>query len=123
MNNYSSKFKPPAPIGTITITNPNTQKSLDAQMIIDSGSDETCLPEGIIAQLGVGWLTSHKYVENFDGQIYSRTAFLADIGHYGNKLEKRFFITVPGEIGLLGRDIINLYNLQLNGIDLRWKYI
>jgi hypothetical protein len=110
-----NQFEPPAPVVTIEIIHP-TQKNIKTfiEMQLDSGSDVTCIPAEInneIPHLRSGYLVAEDY--NGD-QVRQTTRFITvKIGQ--NEFPAIEALEINGEIGLLGRDILNKYRTILNG--------
>jgi predicted aspartyl protease len=122
MNRYDINFMPPAPVTEIKIINPNNGNNITARMQIDTGADCSCLPSAILDKMGKGWITTNKTVRDFDGNKVECKAYNAIIEYFGASYNKRFYIRVQGDVGILGRDIVNEYKIELDGKRGVWKH-
>lgn len=115
------RFDPPAPLVTIQIIHPSQKETkTNAEMKLDSGSDITCIPISInkeIPHLRSGFILADDY----DGNRTVRTTRYVTL-----KIGKKEFpaievIEINDEIGLLGRDILNLFKTNLDGPNLEFE--
>jgi hypothetical protein len=113
------RFSPAAPILETQITHPNkTSRKIKMEMQLDSGADMTCIP--LVINEDIPNLRSGSVkVEDYNGIIsIKRTRFiLLVIGEQELLTEA---IEVEGEIGLLGRDLLNKYRTILDGSKLEF---
>ena len=121
---YSKKFTPPAPITKLRILAVGGDVALrqnycEAQ--VDSGADMTVIPSSLFSKKP----RVYGYVDvvAVDGSKVSyKTCFVT------LTLENRSFTNVEvilsaGDMGLLGRDVLNKVNLNLDGPNLSVKFI
>jgi hypothetical protein len=88
-------------------------------MLIDSGADITLVPEASIDELKSTLNPSESYrVEGFDGPSVVQSLQL-DLVFLGKTFTGRYLI-INSEAGILGRDILNLLALVLDGPHLNW---
>ena len=109
-----SRFSPAAPIINTLVTHPTRKsKKIRMEMQLDSGADMTCIPSSINAYIPNLRYGSVK-AEGYDGNVSTRkTRFILIC------INRQEFLTeaveVEGEIGLLGRDLLNKYRTVLDG--------
>lgn len=124
---------PPAPICTIELfaTTPwGTTAAVKTRMIIDTGADRSCVPEDTIRQLEAalnirGLPHSYTFVLDFFSRkrIYTKQYRLTTgVGHLGNGRDFTFLET-NDSLGVLGRDILNLHFLDLDGPQGQWTFL
>jgi hypothetical protein len=89
-------------------------------MLIDSGADITLIPEASLDELKSTLNPGESYqVEAFDGQPSVVQSLRLDLVFLGKTFTGRYLI-VNSEAGILGRDILNLLALVLDGPRLSW---
>jgi predicted aspartyl protease len=102
------------PMLCINVANPHSNIKENLEAIIDTGADISCLPEILISQLGLNYTT--RKVRDMNNKIVRlRTAGVnltveCDIEHPHN-IDVVF---LEGEEAIIGRDILNQYQLILN---------
>ena len=109
----SEAFDPPAPVVEADLV---LGKSVHAgvHMQVDSGADLTCIPGNVVPASGALRYGS-TYVSGFDGEIsLMRTCFVT-IRFGGHRFESVEVLPIAGEIGLLGRDLLNSLEVTLAG--------
>lgn len=115
---------PPAPVAWVSLINLETGSSVnDVPMLIDSGADVTLLPINAVRELGLEIDTGKGYeVEGFDGTRSTAPVVLATLV-LGSFRFKGQYLVDDRSIGVLGRNILNAFVLELNGprlvIDIR----
>ena len=112
---YEISYAPPAPFIPVRISpfaHPDHAVSFPAK--IDTGSDITAIPEAVVTQLGLRE-KDRLTVSGFDNQ-------LAEIPEYAIRLELPSgprghvdVIVIQADYVLLGRDVLNLLRLLLDG--------
>jgi hypothetical protein len=117
----SNLFYPPAPVANVTLRDPsNGNIASNILMLIDSGADITLVPEASIDILKSTLNPNESYrVEAFDGQPSVAQSLELDLVFLGKTFTGRYLI-VSSEAGILGRDILNLLALVLDGPHLSW---
>lgn len=116
-NNTGTKFEPPAPALQILLLNPGPQPlpPSPVEALIDSGADMTAIPRRAVEGLQLKPVDQLPAV-GYDGvtvamkDIYSVKVFIEDVGGYVIKA-----LLSEYDFALLGRDIINRWELLLNG--------
>ena len=118
----SENDNPPAPVAYVTLRNPATGDVLsNIPMLIDTGSDTTLLPSGIVEKLGVKAEEDTGFeVQAFDGS----TKFLKVVKLDLLVLDKTFkgeYLLIDRPIGILGRNILNNVRILLDGPRGKWN--
>lgn len=114
-------FAPAAPVATVILRHPDRGEILaGVPMLIDSGSDATLLPRSAVASLGLPGLGERYEMVAFDGSIKESEAVRAVLV-FLNKTFRGRFLQVESEIGILGRNVLNLVRLLLDGPALNWE--
>jgi hypothetical protein len=69
MTKYNTSYDPPAPTANITLKKiESSERMRDIEMILDTGSDITLLPNAILAEFGIEPSGKEKYeLVGFDG--------------------------------------------------------
>ena len=119
-----SLFNPPAPIAYVALENPeNNLKIENVQMLFDTGSDATLIPQFVVERLALSLSTSKIYeTEAFNGA----TSFSSVVRVQMVFLEKNFrgdFLTVAQDYGIVGRNILNRLTLLFDGENFRWEEV
>jgi|SRR5579864_2626345 len=115
----SERFAPPAPVARARISTVSQAVS-GVPMLLDTGADVSVVPRAIAAQLGAELHRSGIQLEMFDGtQTEAETANLAvEVGAYRFR---GIFVVADADYGILGRNILNLLVLALDGPHLVWS--
>ena len=104
----TSGVQPPAPVVEVTVQEINGGASLAAVLLLlDTGADTTLLPRRVVEQLGVA-LTEGVGIElaGYDGRL--QTAPSASLGViFLGRIYRGEFALIDGDMGVLGRDILN----------------
>ena len=112
---YDSNYVPPAPVVQVLLSNPvNPSSQMTFTALVDTGADITVVPDSVAAQLGL----VHQgdiLVRGFNGASVLRPTFIVDIQigrHWFDLVE---VISAPTNELILGRNVLNLLDLRLNG--------
>jgi len=115
-------FDPPAPLAQVTLRNPATGELLsDVPMLLDTGSDVTLISTSVANQFGLNTIPDKRYeLIGFDGSLSFASVTWVEMIF----LERTFrglFLIVEREYGVIGRNILNLVPLLLDGPNLTWS--
>ena len=115
-------FDPPAPVAEVSVRNPQTGTTLsDVPMLLDSGADVSLIPRSHIEQLGLELIANDVYeLMGFDGTTSFAPVVQTELLFLHRTFRGRFLV-LDQEWGILGRDILNLVSLCLNGPELTWS--
>ena len=115
-------FDPPAPLARVDLSNPQNADSLtDVPMLLDSGADVTLIPATSAAQIGLTANADEVYeLMGFDGRT-SQAAVVRLEMRFLNRTFRGRFLLIEQEWGVIGRDILNLIPLLLDGPNLSWR--
>lgn len=117
-----SWFDPPAPLARVILRNPeNGDTASEVPMLLDSGADVTLVPQAFASNLGLVSVTDEIYeLISFDGSVSRVSAVRLEMLFLNRTFRGRFLL-ISQEWGILGRDIINLVSLLLDGPNLTWS--
>ena len=114
-------FSPPAPVARVVVRHSETGSSVsDVAMLIDSGADVTLIPQSAIETLGLVGSGQQYQLVAFDGTTSESEAVQADIVFLNRRFRGRYLL-IEGEVGILGRDVLNHLRLLLDGPLLTWE--
>ena len=118
-----TRFTPPAPVATVVLRRQDGAQSVpDVPMLIDSGADVTLIPQSAAAPLGLtGTGRSYELIA-FDGTSNQHEAVEADLVFLRRRFRGRF-VLIDGDVGVLGRDVLNHVRLLLDGPALAWDQL
>ena len=111
---YNTAERPPAPFVAVTVVNP---ESLQTEIIVgklDTGAARTIIPVRVARTLGLliaGW----RNLRAFDGQLVEVFMYRVNLELAGAMLEKVEVGAVERSNILLGRDILNQFDITLRG--------
>ena len=118
---YDLHYNPPAVIARITLRNASSGVSeTGVAALVDSGAEISVLPAAIVAKI---WHSaSRKYlVSGYDNRTSEIEAASAEI-EFGGRSFSGQYLLVEQNIGIIGRDILNLGILVLDGPELQWDF-
>jgi hypothetical protein len=117
----STWFDPPAPLARVTLRNLETGADCqDIPMLIDSGADITVLPQAITHLIDVKPATDRNYeLKGFDETITTVAVVRAEM-IFLNRSFRGHFPVIDQEWGIIGRNVLNLVSLLLDGPGMQW---
>jgi hypothetical protein len=117
----ASRFDPPAPVAEVTLRTPDGGRSVSqVLLLLDTGADITLLPQAAVERLGVPPLPDLRYeLMAFDGTTSVAPAVALDMVFLRRVFRGRYLLT-DQEHGILGRDVLNLAALLLDGPRKQW---
>ncbi len=111
----SSSFDPPAPVARVVLRDPKTgATSDDVSVLLDTGADVTS-KAGVIATPGASY-----ELAGFDGNISLAQSADLDLLFLGKAIRGRYLL-YDQDYGILGRDVLNLVSLLMNGPRQAWS--
>ena len=113
MYNYDSRFDPPAPVFPVQVSSP-VSPALTLSAFVDSGSDATVIPRSIIQNLRLRRLR-YARVQGFGSGVERSPVFSLLISVERHEPEIIEVIAWDEDYVLLGRDIINHWQVLLDG--------
>lgn len=116
------RFSPPAPCADVMLKDISTGKTIQqVSLLIDSGADITVLPKKAVEAIGVTTDSVSSYeVQGFDGRTSIAYAVKLDLVFLSRTFRGRFLLA-DDELGILGRDVINLVSILLDGPRQVWS--
>jgi hypothetical protein len=114
-------FDPPAPLARVTLRNPQNANNIsEVLMLLDSGADVTLITSLSTNELGLTADADTVYeLIGFDGSISLASVVQLEM-LFLNKIFRGRFLLIDQEWGVLGRDILNLVSLLLDGPNSTW---
>ena len=117
----SSRFNPPAPLAWVALENMESGDVISGvPMLIDSGADVTLIPLSFAKQINLPSGALAFEVEGFDGNKSVAPTVRGKL-HFLNHAFRGEYLTIDQEYGYLGRDILNLVSLVLDGPSSNWE--
>jgi hypothetical protein len=118
----ASRFEPPAPLAKVTLRNPdNGALSPDVTMLLDSGADVTLIPQITLNRLNITSVQDKRYeLIGFDGNTSFAPVIQLEL-IFCNRTFRGQFLLINQEWGILGRNVLNLVPLLLDGPNLTWS--
>ncbi len=118
----ATSFDPPAPVARVTLRDPKTGTSSgDFPALLDSGADVTLLPQTATSEVGVVPEPGASYeLAGFDGKISVAQSAEIDLLFLGKVIRGRYLL-YDRNYGILGRDVLNLVSLLMDGPSQRWS--
>jgi len=93
----------------------------DVPLLLDTGADVTLLPRAAVHRLGVPPEVDQQYeLMGFDGRSILASSVVLDLIFLRRAIRGRYML-IEQEWGVLGRDVLNLIPLLLNGPKEDWS--
>jgi hypothetical protein len=107
-------FVPPAPIARAVVRGPSGRTRSDVRLLLDTGADVSIVPRGVAEEVAAEIRPSEVAIRSYDGS--ESTCDLAELSIEFLRFRFRgVFLVSEAEYGVLGRNILNLLFLTLNG--------
>jgi len=121
--NYNRQIEPPAPLISVTVSCPeDADLFMSAPALLDTGADYSVITDTICKKLMLLPI-GEVYVESFRGEGDVHQIYPVNF-----KIHEWRFTQIPVLVGtehyvILGRDILNHFDLRLNGIEQKFELI
>jgi len=119
---YSFNHSPPAPALTVRFTRPLSTQSIELQAKLDTGADITVLPQSAINEFRL-MPAGRISVFSFNGREEWRYTYFVDLSFHNSKFPMVEVIGARRHDALLGRDVLNLMKITLDGKDLSFDLL
>jgi len=118
----SDSFDPPAPVARIVLRSLETGHTSDGLLaVLDTGADITLLPHSVAEGIGVLAEPGATYdLAGFDGKVSRADSAKLDLLFLGKAIRGRFLL-YDRDYGILGRDVLNLVSLLMDGPRQTWN--
>lgn len=119
-------FEPPAAVALVSVKNPKTNAHVESfPMLLDTGADISVLPPGLAASLALEVQAGHAIeTEGYDGRRSTLRVVSATLEFERIIFNAEFVLLDHDQpAGILGRNILNLLHLQLNGPANEWDVL
>ncbi len=115
------QFNPPAPVAQVQLRNPQQPSRLTSVlMLIDSGADVTLVPLAAATEIGLSIDTEQGYeLSGFDGQQSIAFPVALELTFSGRTFRGQFLV-LDHSMGIIGRNLLNLLRITLDGPQLAW---
>ena len=115
MHPYSFAFNPPAPAFEIVIQHPDDPtRTVPALAQLDTAADLSCIPDNLIATLGLE-RADETTTAGYDGRPALNLLYLITLKINGYTIERVRAIAISDPVFLLGRNVLNHFDLTLHG--------
>ena len=115
-------FDPPAPIVHALVRGLDGGQASDALLLLDTGADVSVVPRVGVEGTGTAVRRSNIAIEGYGGgrALCDLADLEVEILGYGFK---GAYVVGDAAFGIVGRDILNLLVLQLNGPGREWSVL
>lgn len=107
-------FDPAAPVARALVRGPTGERRVGVPLLLDSGADVTLLPRQLANDVGAPIQAANIPVFTYSGSELICDVVELSIEVFRYRFQGAFLVT-EAEIGVLGRDILNLLVLTLDG--------
>jgi predicted aspartyl protease len=114
---YSSSFAPPSPVVEVTLCIPwaDSAPVVSSILQIDSGSDITGIPRDLLLSLGARPVGIYS-VCDFEQTVLNLPVYEIAISLAGKRFEIKV-LAIASQIGFIGRDLLNSFQVTLDGLN------
>lgn len=118
------QFDPPAPVAQVQLRNPQQPNRVtSALMLIDSGADVTLVPLAAATEIGLSIDAENGYeLSGFDGQQSIAFPVGLELSFSGRTFRGQFLV-LEYPTGIIGRNLLNLLRITLDGPRLEWTLV
>ena len=121
MSDYEAGgWDPPAPIVRVTVRGPAETAIADVPMLIDTGSDVSVVPQAVVEAIEAPIYPSRVPIEFYGGAEEAWDEANLSVEFDGFRFAGLFLVTTAS-YGVLGRNVVNLLALTLDGPSLSWS--
>lgn len=117
----ADRLSPPGPIVSVIIHPPlNDPRASSGLAQLDTGADMTVISDAVVDELQLVPEYS-MLVGGYDGSTVERNCYLVTLEVAGEILDSLEVIAAPLDLMILGRDVLNHFNITLNGRELTFE--
>jgi predicted aspartyl protease len=111
---YDRAFQPPAPVVQVQIGVPGAESPVDLIALLDSGSDISVLPAGVVERLYLR-RADIVQVQGFNGEVEETPVHVVEFRLRGVSTWVGQAISWTEPYAILGRDALNRWRVLLDG--------
>jgi len=119
---YSLNYRPPAPALNVKVTKPLSDRSLELEAKLDTGSDITVLPHHAISELKL-IPAGRISVSSFDGREEGRYTYFVELSFQNFRFPMVEVIGAGRRDMLLGRNVLNMLRATFDGKTLNFDLL
>lgn len=113
-------FEPPAPVVRATVRGQNNAAFRDVPLLIDTGADISVIPLAVVNAVGGVTRLSEAPIQFLDGEQINCLQAELTVEFMAFRF-RGAFLTAECSYGVLGRNILNLLHIKLDGPNLSWS--
>ncbi|MFQ5594045.1 MAG: retroviral-like aspartic protease family protein [Anaerolineae bacterium] len=122
MPSYDLQMDPPAPFVHVQITNPATGETCTLRAKLDTGASMSVLPESVAEELSLEPM-GRMQCYGYDGTGSSRPIYFVSLDVMGLLIPILETVSAPRHDVLLGRDVLNQFDITLKGKNLTFEMV
>jgi hypothetical protein len=122
MPNYDkTEFDPPAPMAQVTLRNLETGAVWpNVPMLMDCGADVTMIPQSVLSRLGLVPLPDRQHeLRDFNDNVSYSPVVRLEL-NFCRRIFRGDFLVIDRSWGVIGRNVLNMVPVLLDGPNLRW---
>ena len=109
---YSAAFRPPAPVVALRAGVPGREPNIALSMLVDTGADLSVLPGSVVQALALPQVSMTR-IQGVTGAAERTAVHAVTLEFAGTTLLAE--VVAWGDEGILGRDVLNRFVLELDG--------